>query len=71
MPKTKKIVFDATLLKTPYYKVRVKGKVELTREWSGSLSYISLLEQLKKEPLSTKLVNFRAYISKRFKFQLE
>ena len=37
IPKTKKIVLDATLLNTQYYKVRIKGKVEQSREWSSAL----------------------------------
>ena len=28
IPKTQKMVLDATLLNTQYYKVRIKGKVE-------------------------------------------
>ena len=31
IPKTLKMVLDATLLNTQYYKVRIKGKVEKTR----------------------------------------
>ena len=36
IPKTQKIVFDATMLNTQYYKVRIKDKVEQSREWSGT-----------------------------------
>ena len=32
IPKTQKIVVDAILLSTQYYKVRIKGKVEQSRE---------------------------------------
>ena len=32
IPKTQKMVIDATLLNTQYYKVRIKGKVEQSRE---------------------------------------
>ena len=32
IPKTKKMALDATLLNTPCYKVRTKGKVEQSRE---------------------------------------
>ena len=28
IPKTEKMVLDAALLKTQYYKIRIKGKVE-------------------------------------------
>ena len=41
MPKTQKMVVDAALLSTRYYKVRIKGKVEQSREWSSAISYIS------------------------------
>ena len=39
IPKTQKMVLDATLLNTQHYKVRIKGKVEQSREWSSSLPY--------------------------------
>ena len=39
LPKTQKMVLDATLLNTQHYKVRIKGKVEQTREWSSALPY--------------------------------
>ena len=39
MPKTQKMVLDATLLNTQHYKVRIKGKVEQSRERSSTLSY--------------------------------
>ena len=32
IPKTQKIVLDASLLNTQHYKVRIKGKVEQSRE---------------------------------------
>ena len=32
IPKTQKMVLDATLLNTQYYKVRIKDKVEQSRE---------------------------------------
>ena len=34
IPKTQNMVLDATLLHTQHYKVRIKGKVEESREWS-------------------------------------
>ena len=37
IPKTQKMVHDATLLNTQYYKVRIKGKVEQSRERSTTL----------------------------------
>ena len=39
IPKTKNMVLDASLLNTQHYKVRIKGKVEQSREWSSALSY--------------------------------
>ena len=40
IPKTFKMVLDTSLLKTEQYKARIKGKVEQSRERSGSLPYI-------------------------------
>ena len=42
IPKTQKMVFDAALLNTQHYKVRIKGKVEQFREWSSALPYTSV-----------------------------
>ena len=42
IPKTQKIVLDAVLLNTQYYKIRLKGKVEQSREWSSALPYTSV-----------------------------
>ena len=39
IPKTKKLVLNATLLNTQHYKERIKGKVELSRERSRVLHY--------------------------------
>ena len=39
IPKTQKMVFDAALLNTRHYKVRMKGKVEQSRESSSALLY--------------------------------
>ena len=35
IPKTQKMVLDATLLNTQHYEVRIKGKVEQSRERSS------------------------------------
>ena len=40
IPKTLSMVLDAALLNTQHYKVRVKGKVEQSRERSSDLPYI-------------------------------
>ena len=37
IPKTQKMVLDASLLNTQHYKVRIKGKVEQSRERSRAL----------------------------------
>ena len=37
------MVLDAALLNTQYYKVRIKGKVEQSREMSSTLPYTSVL----------------------------
>ena len=51
IPKTEKLVLDATLLNTQHYKVRIKGKVEQSWEWNSALAYTSVLSLLKREPL--------------------
>ena len=43
IPKTQKMVLCATLLNTQHYKVRIKGKVEQSREWNSALLYTSVL----------------------------
>ena len=40
--KTKKMVLDAALFNTQHYKVRIKGKLEQSWEWSGALPYTSV-----------------------------
>ena len=39
IPKTQKMVLEASLLNTQHYKVRIKGKVEQSRERSRALPY--------------------------------
>ena len=39
IPKTFKMVLDTSLLNTQQYKVRIKGKVEQSRETSSALPY--------------------------------
>ena len=43
IPKTQKMVLDAALFNTQHYKVRVKGKVEQSKERSNALPYTSVL----------------------------
>ena len=40
--KTQKMVFEAALLSSQHYKVRIHGKVEQSREWSSALPYTVL-----------------------------
>ena len=42
-PNTLKMVLDTSLLNTQHYKVRIKGKVERSRERSNALPYTSVL----------------------------
>ena len=42
IPKTQKMLLVTPLLNTQHYKVRIKGKVEQSREWSGALPYTSV-----------------------------
>ena len=39
IPKTQKMLRGAALLNTQNYKVRIKGKVEKSREWSSAFPY--------------------------------
>ena len=43
IPKTQKLILDASLLNTQQYKVGVKGKVGQSREKSSALPYTSVL----------------------------
>ena len=42
IPKTQKMVFDTTLLNPQHYEVRIKGKVEQSRERSSAFPYTLL-----------------------------
>ena len=42
IPKTQKIVLDTFLLNTQHYKVRIKGKVDQSREKSNALACTSV-----------------------------
>ena len=42
IPKTLKMVLGAALLSTQHYKVRLKGKVEPSWEWSSAPLYTSV-----------------------------
>ena len=47
--KTLKMVLDSSLLNTQHYKVRIKGKVEQSREWSSALPFTLVLKLMKRE----------------------
>ena len=50
IPKTQKITLDTALLNSQHYKVRIKGKVEQSKEKSSAHPY-TLMEKLsKREP---------------------
>ena len=49
--KDSKMVLDSVLLNTQLYKVRIKGKVALYKEWSSALPNTSCVKLLKSEPL--------------------
>ena len=42
IPKTQKMILAASLLNTQHYKVRVKGEVEQSWEWSSAFSNTSV-----------------------------
>ena len=42
IPKTQKMVFDASLLNTQHYKVQIKNKVKQSKEKSSTLLYTSV-----------------------------
>ena len=50
IPKTQKMVLDASLLNTQHYKVRIKGKVEQSRERSRALPTRWCSKLSKREP---------------------
>ena len=43
IPKTLKMVLDTSLLKTQQYKVRIKGKVEQSKERSRALLHLGVV----------------------------
>ena len=42
IPKTQKMILDAALLSIQHYKMRIKGKVEQSWEWSNALPNTSV-----------------------------
>ena len=57
IPKTQKMVLDATLLSSQHYKVLIKGKVEQPRERSNTLPYTSV-----EKGALTKVANFTYFL---------
>ena len=60
IPKTEKMVLDTSLLNTQHYKVRIKGKVEQSRERSSTPLHLSVVAIKKgdfRSPL-TMVANF-------------
>ena len=61
IPKNQKMVLDATLLNIQYYKVRIKGKVKQSREWSSALPQKLCVVTIEKGAIglpSTRVANF-------------
>ena len=59
IPKTKKMVLDVTLLITQHYKVKIKGKMEQSREWNSALKHcVVAMEKGAFGSPSTKVANF-------------
>ena len=58
------MVLDAALLNTQYYKVRMKGKVEQSRE-----SFVAIEKGAFRSP-STTVVNFQIFLSNTNKLQV-
>ena len=63
IPQTQKIVLDATLINTQPYKVRIKSKVEQSREWSSPLHLrvVAIEKETFGSPL-TKVTNFTFFL---------
>ena len=57
IPKTQKVVLDASLLNPQHYKVPIKGKVEESRERSSYLGVVAI-EKGDLGPPSTKVANY-------------
>ena len=57
IPKTLKMELDTTLLNTQHYKVRFKGKVEQSREWSSASPVVAIEKGAFGSP-STMVANF-------------
>ena len=58
------MLLDATLLNTQHYKVRIKGKVEQSMEWSNTPQHFGVagIEKGAFGSPSTAVVNFTLYL---------
>ena len=56
------MVLDTYLLSTRQYTVRIKGKVEQSRERSSALPYTSMYQLLKREPYGRPLLRSPTYL---------
>ena len=63
IPKTLKMVLDASLLNTHHYKVGIKGKVEKSRERSSTPPTLCVvaIEKVAFRSLSIMVVNFTTF----------
>ena len=57
IPKTQKMALDAASLNTQHCKVRIKSKVEYSREWSSAISVVAIEKGAFGSP-STQVANF-------------
>ena len=62
LPKTQKLILDATL----HYKARIKGEVEQSRQWSNALGVVAIEKGAFGSPL-TKVTNFTFSLFQIFK----
>ena len=68
IPKTQKMVLDASLLNTQHYKVRIKGKVEQSREGVAPSPTPWCIEKGAFELPSTMVANFNyLYLLRKWK----
>ena len=60
VPETQKMVLDVTLLNTQHYKVRIKGKVKQSREWSNPALHIGVVA-IEKGAFGSPLTKFATF----------
>ena len=58
IPKTQKMALDAIFLNTQHYKIRIKGKVEQSRERSSALLCVVAIEKGAFRSPSTMVAKF-------------